>query len=57
MQKMLANQQVVYIPLLDIVCPGGACRLKIGEEPMQFDYGHYTEKGAEYVARELAKQL
>ena len=39
-----------YVSVLDILCPGGRCRLTDGRAtPMQFDYGHLTLAGARYA--------
>jgi len=52
-QKLLVaaeSNHAKYISVLDIICPDKSnCVTTIDDIPIQFDYGHLTNKGAKYL--------
>jgi len=41
---------VTYVSVYKAIC-APSCRLLVGDVPIQFDYGHFTAEGSEYVTR------
>jgi hypothetical protein len=46
-----------YLSLIDLLCPGGTCRLFAPDgSPMHFDYSHLTLSGARWLVDRIAEQ-
>ncbi|EJL30667.1 putative acyltransferase [Caulobacter sp. AP07] len=51
---LAGRRHVKYISLLKTMCPGGTCvEVDSLGEPVQFDYGHLTERGSQLVVERL----
>ena len=46
LQAKLADLPVSYVSLHDLFCHSGQCEIWVDDDPMYFDYGHFTRKGA-----------
>ena len=58
LKQMVSKFDVNYYSLLDIVCqPSKGCLTNVGDNQLiQWDYGHLTTAGSEYVVRELRRR-
>ena len=58
MAKRLAAEGVEYLSPISLLCPSGTCRqLAPNGDPLQFDYGHLTRSGSDWlIERWLAEQ-
>ena len=58
LKKMVSNYDVTYYSILDFVCqPIKGCLTHVGNNQLiQWDYGHLTTAGSEYVVRELRRR-
>ena len=52
-----ARAGAVYVDLLEVICPGKACRSQIDGTPLLFDSNHYTAEAAAFIARSIAGRL
>jgi len=53
-QRQLAEMGIPYFSLYNAICTAGNCRTVSGDGiPLAFDYGHFTESGAIYVAQKM----
>lgn len=48
---------VSFVSLTQALCPASSCRTHIEDVPVQFDYGHLTFAGSNYVALSIASRL
>lgn len=47
-----------YISMISTICPDGICTQWTDDgDPLQFDYGHFTERGSELIVARLEKTL
>ncbi len=53
MKPAIAATGAVYVSAYDIECPSGQCILMADGDPMHFDYGHLTMKGARYMVSRM----
>jgi len=58
LKEMVSNYDVTYHSILDFVCrPNKGCLTHVGNNRLiQWDYGHLTTAGSEYVIRELRRR-
>jgi len=46
---------VTYVSALDVICDQDRCLQTVGDEPVQWDYGHLTVAGSKLVAARIAE--
>ncbi len=57
MARTVAEAGGDYVSLIDLLCPGGRCRLLAPDRtPMHFDYSHLTLSGARWLVDRIAEQ-
>ncbi|GGE56946.1 acyltransferase family protein [Actibacterium pelagium] len=56
-RQALAGTSATYVSLIELLCPNGPCKTRVGTVPLQFDYGHFTAEGAEYVVSRISALL
>lgn len=58
MAQMLAGSEARYVSVQSILCSNGLCRLQAPDGiPMQFDYGHLSWSGAQWLVNEMPSML
>ncbi|TPE48401.1 acyltransferase family protein [Amaricoccus solimangrovi] len=56
--EIVRAEGVAYVPVYDVLCPGGDCVETAGEDvPMQSDYGHLTFAGAKLLIARIRDDL
>ena len=56
-KQAVSEKGARYLSTYRALCPtSDDCTVKVGEVPVQWDYGHLTAEGAAYVVSVLAKQ-
>jgi len=56
MASMVRAEGHRYVSLWRAMCGEPSCLADAGAEPLQFDYGHFTARGSETLARLLVRQ-
>jgi peptidoglycan/LPS O-acetylase OafA/YrhL len=46
-----------YISAFDILCEKGSCLTELNGVPVQFDYSHLTEEGAEFIIKDIHQYM
>ena len=58
LQTAIANTKAIFLNVIEFLCPESECKATHNFDntvyPLAWDYGHLTEGGAVYVARQLS---
>lgn len=54
LQKVVASTNARFYPVIDKMCSArDKCTRYVEGTPIQFDYGHLTQKGAEFLSQDI----
>lgn len=56
-RALVERYDLPYVSLIDAMCSDGVCKTEVNQAPMQFDYGHLTAQGSDWVIAKVNVQL